>query len=169
MSDNLSGSRRPPGDGVEHAKRVGIAPPFRSKLSHPTPGWVDARIYFITICAERRGANQLCTQIAPEILNSIQFYHEKQRWFCDYAVLMPDHVHLLVAFQIDANYVKVVGDWKRWITTRHRISWQENFFEHRVRDEMSLEMKGLYMANNPVRAGLVQREEDWPYFWRPSA
>jgi REP element-mobilizing transposase RayT len=167
MSNNLSGSRRPPGDGVELAKDMAATPLFRSKLSHRTPGWVDAPNYFITVCAQRRGVNQLCTQIAPDILNSVRFYHEKQRWFCDYAVLMPDHVHLLVAFHVDANYAKIVGNWKRWITTRHGVSWQENFFEHRVRDEMSLEMKGLYMANNPVRAGLVERGENWRWFWRP--
>jgi hypothetical protein len=41
--------------------------------------------------------------------------------------------------------------------------WQRDFFDHRLRDDESFEEKAAYILNNPVRAGLVNRFEDWPY------
>jgi REP element-mobilizing transposase RayT len=113
------------------------APPFRTKMDHRPLEWAAAPIYFITVCAQERGRNQLCTGAAPEILRSIGFYNDKQRWWCEYAVLMPDHVHLLVSFPEISIYQKIVGDWKRWITQQHGVEWQENFFEHRLRNDES--------------------------------
>ena len=37
------------------------------------------------------------------------------------------------------------------------------FFEHRLRKEESFREKADYILANPVRAGLVERAEDWPY------
>jgi putative transposase len=64
-------------------------------------------------------------------------------------------------------YAKIIGDWKRWGAHHCGITWQENFFEHRLRKEESLDQKGQYLINNPVRAGLVADSMEWPYFWQP--
>jgi putative transposase len=138
-----------------------------SNLEHRSPEWVDAPVYFITICAQERGGNPFCGDSAQEILQSIQFYHEKDRWYCDLAVLMPDHVHLLLSFREMEFYAKVIGNWKRWVARNCGIVWQENFFEHRLRKEENLDQKGQYLINNPVRAGLVADSKEWPYFWQP--
>jgi putative transposase len=143
--------------------------PFRTKIDHRPLEWATAPVYFITICAQERGNNQLCAGAAPEILRSIGFYNEKQRWWCEYAVLMPDHMHLLVSFPEISIYQKTVGDWKRWITRQHDIEWQENFFEHRLRNDENAQAKWMYLRENPVRAGLVDKAEDWPWFWQPCA
>jgi hypothetical protein len=37
-------------------------------------------------------------------------------------------------------------------------------FDHRLRRDESLDEKARYILANPVRAGLVKREEDWPWF-----
>jgi putative transposase len=139
-----------------------------SNLDHRSPEWVDVPTYFITICTQDRGRNQLCTDSAQEILRSVEVYHEKQRWYCDLAVLMPDHAHFLLSFNQPEIYAKIVGDWKRWVNRHHGIRWQENFFEHRLRKEESLDQKARYIINNPVRAGLVKDAKDWPYFWQSS-
>jgi len=136
-------------------------------LGHRSPEWIDAPTYFVTICTKERGRNQLCNESASEILRSIQIYHERSRWYCDLAVLMPDHVHLLLSFGNIDLYSKIIGDWKRWVAVHHGVEWQENFFEHRLRAEESLDQKGRYMILNPVRAGLVKEASDWPYFWQP--
>ncbi len=41
--------------------------------------------------------------------------------------------------------------------------WQEGFFDHLLRHDESLDQKWAYVRENPVRAGLVARWEDWPY------
>lgn len=58
-----------------------------------------------------------------------------------------------------------VSNWKRWLATQHRIQWQGGFFEHRLRSFESREEKAHYILQNPVRAGLAQKAEDWPFVW----
>jgi REP element-mobilizing transposase RayT len=41
--------------------------------------------------------------------------------------------------------------------------WQASFFDHIMRSGDSYEHKWKYIVENPVRAGLVERAEDWPY------
>ena len=41
--------------------------------------------------------------------------------------------------------------------------WEEGFFDHRCRDEDDIIDRLTYIENNPVRAGLTHRPEQWPY------
>ncbi len=91
-------------------------------------------------------------------------YNEREYWYCELAVLMPDHVHLLVSFPPDKILSRVVGLWKRALTKNHKISWQRNFFDHRLRDERSSQQKSDYVLNNPVRAGLIDDPMKWPLY-----
>ena len=82
------------------------------------------------------------------------------------ALLMPDHVHLLVSFpQTDKRIQTVVSKWKEWTTKTLKINWQRDFFEHRLRKEESPREKADYILLNPVRAGLAESAEDWPYIF----
>jgi len=61
-----------------------------------------------------------------------------------------------------------IGKWKEWSSKAlsrdtAEFAWQAEFFDHMFRSEKSLAEKRGYMRSNPVRAGLVSREEDWPY------
>ncbi len=141
----------------------------RKRLDHDTPNWVKPdSVFFITLCAQARGNNHFCTEaVGPKLLASIVYRHEKQIWFCHLAVLMPDHIHLLLNFPEESVMRRVVGDWKRWTYSAHEIPWQKNFFDHRLREEEGLKQKAEYILQNPVRAGLVSTVEEWPYIWRP--
>ncbi|MEW6159375.1 MAG: hypothetical protein AB1813_18265 [Verrucomicrobiota bacterium] len=44
--------------------------------------------------------------------------------------------------------------------------FQAGGFHHRMRDGESYAQKWQYVRENPLRAGLVERAEDWPYFGR---
>ena len=142
--------------------------PIYKHLDHEPPNWVSpASDYFITVCAEPRKQNHFCQpERGKRILDSIRLYQEKGNWFCHLAVLMPDHVHLLVCFPPDKILSKVIGLWKRALTRSDRISWQRNFFEHRIRRTESMQEKWEYILQNPVRAGLIERAQDWAYVWR---
>jgi len=48
-------------------------------------------------------------------------------------------------------------------TTAASTIWQRGFFDHLLRNEESYGQKWNYVRENPVRAGLIQRFEDWPY------
>jgi REP element-mobilizing transposase RayT len=80
---------------------------------------------------------------------------------------MPDHIHLLLSFPDIPSYSRKIGDWKHYLSHFHGVVWQENFFDHRLRDQENFGQKSDYILYNPVRAGLVQDAKDWPYVWMP--
>ena len=73
-------------------------------------------------------------------------------------------MHFVLSFPITEKKVQtIVSKWKEWIAKTLKVHWQRDFFEHRLRKEESFRQKVDYVLANPVRAGLVQRTEDWPY------
>jgi hypothetical protein len=41
--------------------------------------------------------------------------------------------------------------------------WQRGFFDHVLRSSEGYSEKWNYVRENPVRAGLVKRTDDWPF------
>ena len=44
--------------------------------------------------------------------------------------------------------------------------FQDGGWHHRLRDGENYAVKWRYVRENPIRHGLVERIEDWPYFGR---
>ena len=139
----------------------------RKRLPHDVPLWVDPgkACYFITICCARREINQLAhQQVAGDLFETIKHRNAKGIWYAHLALVMPDHVHLLLWFpEIERRVQTIVSKWREWTAKTLNIERQRDFFEHRLRKEESLREKADYILANPVRAGLVERTEDWPY------
>jgi len=87
-------------------------------------------------------------------------------WYPHLFLLMPDHCHALISFPIDRPIRRTISDWKHWTSVNHGIGWQRDFFDHRLRGDEAFTEKASYIANNPVRAGLISSPEEWPYVWR---
>jgi putative transposase len=80
---------------------------------------------------------------------------------------MPDHLHGILAFSREEGMKRLVSDWKRFLARQYRISWQRDFFDHRLRDHHQEAAKLKYILMNPVRRGLCERAEDWIWIYRP--
>ena len=135
-------------------------------LPHETPLWIreSEEVFFITVCCDERGRNSLAIpSIAPRLVESVHFRHQSGQWICDSFVVMPDHVHGLFQFTCDQPMAKVIRNWKRWTSRQLGIVWQRNWFDHRIRRTEDRYEKANYIANNPVRAGLCDNANDWPY------
>jgi len=85
---------------------------------------------------------------------------------------MPDHVHLVVEGCGDNSdllrFVKiakqrVVYSLREEHAVRH--VWQEGFHDWVLRPHQSTEDAVRYVLNNPIRAGLVEKPEDYPFGW----
>ena len=74
--------------------------PVRKKLPHTIPQWVaDGSWFFITINCVPRGKNQLCrSDTGNAVLAAVKFNHERFVWHCRLCLLMPDHLHAIIAF-----------------------------------------------------------------------
>jgi putative transposase len=136
-------------------------------LPHDVPLWIDPskEDYFITACCERRGRNLLATQaVGHPLLETIKHRHAGGIWYAHLALIMPDHVHLILSFPEIGKPVQITtSKWKEWTAKSLKIDWQRDFFEHRLRQDESFREKADYILANPVRAGLVKHPEDWPY------
>jgi len=93
------------------------------------------------------------------------------------AVVMPDHVHLIFTPLLDTeNWTCSLPDIMRRIKGRsaHHVNrllgrrgrvWQDESFDHVLRSSESLAEKIEYVCQNPVRAGLVQSADCYPWLW----
>jgi putative transposase len=79
---------------------------------------------------------------------------------------MPDHVHFFARPAVDArSKPEWVGMWKSVSARRIAATlsiWQPDYDRY-LRSSESYSEKWQYVEQNPVRAGLVGRVEDWPY------
>jgi putative transposase len=141
--------------------------PDRKSLPHDVPLWVDPSKshYFITVNCRIRGKNQLANApTANGIVETVKHRNAKSIWHAHLVMIMPDHVHLVLSFPISETKIKtIMSKWKQWTAKALKINWQRDFFEHRLRKEESFREKADYILANPVRAGLVEKAEDWPY------
>ncbi|MEY2551731.1 MAG: REP-associated tyrosine transposase [Verrucomicrobiota bacterium] len=85
-------------------------------------------------------------------------------------VIMPDHVHLFVAIPpLEITLSKWIHALRTVIGKEllrlgfQKPHWQEGFFDHVLRSAESYSQKWEYVRMNPVRAGLVENPDDWPY------
>jgi REP element-mobilizing transposase RayT len=81
-------------------------------------------------------------------------------------VIMPDHIHLFVRGSPNFLLSSWIGGLKRALSVALGLRdglWQPGFFDHVLRSDESYAEKWRYVRDNPVRAGLVVKSEDWPY------
>jgi putative transposase len=140
--------------------------------SHVPPDWVATdSTFFITINCKPSGPDQLTAGDTPHrILESITFLRDRRNWFPEIVLLMPDHLHALISFPWDAKLGmnRVIADWKRYVATQFGVSWQRDYFDHRIRSEQDHQSTWYYIRENPVRAGLVETYDQWPHVWLPA-
>jgi len=139
----------------------------RKKLPHDIPPWTPSGgTYFITVCSTLRGLNQLCRDTVFDLLmQSVRYYRDVGHWRPHLVLFMPDHMHAITSFAENPGLIKTISDWKHYTARKCKISWQRDYFEHRLRHDESLVEKLSYIRMNPVRAGLVGTPEEWPYVW----
>ena len=160
--------------------------------------YTNGALYFITICADRRhygiigvpmvgrvipnapnpdGALRTTRPTnAPILLNNnaicllfaLEHYRTKGDLFPRLAVVMPDHIHIIASFPETVIIAQLIRNWKRWTAKETGIAWQDGFFEHRLRNDAEVVEKMAYVANNPVRKGLCESADAWPFrmSWR---
>ena len=106
------------------------------------------------------------------VLDAIRWLHESDRFVVDAAVVMPDHLHLVGKLGGGA-LDKVMHSLKSF--SAHRLVetgveapvWQDGYHDHGLRDHEDYRIKVQYVLENPVRAGLAGRVEDYPYVILP--
>ena len=82
---------------------------------------------------------------------------------------MPDHQHLIVSGTgVEADTLKFIKAYKQktgyWLAKNQiKTCWQKDFFDHIIRKEEDLVHVAKYVLDNPVRKGLVENWQDYPF------
>jgi REP element-mobilizing transposase RayT len=144
----------------KHLKRI----PVRLPLDKPV-------IYFVSAVLEDRRRIFVSKDIVNASLSVLRNVAAKQRWNVYVYCFMPDHVHLVVSPRADrcASLSLFMTAFKSGVTRKlHAMDikgdvWQDEFFDHLLRSDENFIEKCEYVRLNPVRRGLAEKVEDYPY------
>ena len=109
-------------------------------------------------------ANSVAAKVVAESLGA---FHGDRYWLGDF-VIMPNHLHCLVAFRSAEIAKKQPGGWMRFsarqinqLLGRTGALWFPEPFDHLVRSEKQLSYLRRYIRENPIKAGI--REGSYLY------
>src|ERR1700680_3224653 len=126
------------------------------------------RTFFITTVTWQRTPLFRHTQSAQLMMDVLEHYREQKRYALHEFAIMPDHLHLLLTPALEISLERAVqlikgGFSYRLGKAKRGLVWQESFTNHRIRDEQDCARHAEYIRMNPVRAGLAERPESYPY------
>jgi REP element-mobilizing transposase RayT len=108
--------------------------------------------------------------IAQLVQDAVLFAAQYQKRYALAAwVIMPNHIHLLLT---PLASLRTITQGLKGYTARranqlldrhHPAFWQDESFDHWIRDEYEFQRVVHYIEQNPVKAGLARSAEDW--FW----
>jgi REP element-mobilizing transposase RayT len=86
-------------------------------------------------------------------------------------VIMPNHVHAVVRPMGSNALDAILHSWKSYTAREanrllNRLGnpfWQSESYDHWIRDDADFNHCCRYTEDNPVKAGLSKRPEDWPW------
>ena len=110
---------------------------------------------------------------ADQICKSLEYFHASRLWLGDY-VVMPNHVHAIIQPKDDWDLEVLLGSIKKftgrrigaWLLTQSQVThsvavakcksgiWQQESYDHIIRDVEKLGMFRKYIANNPRNANI---------------
>ena len=105
-----------------------------------------------------------------KIVEDALLYFDGIRYLLCAWVVMPNHVHVLIVQKEGFEISGIVHTWKSFsakqankILNRSGKFWQEDYFDRHIRDEKHYKAAIEYIENNPVKAGLSMKKEEWDY------
>src|SRR5260221_9066299 len=157
-----------------HSKRIPLARMYEYRRMLPHYQKAN-RAVFITFCKNYRG--EPFTAEARQAILQCCLRGNSYRFRLHAAVVMPEHVHLLLTPLCDDNgwvyglpaiLKSLKGASARSANKLRNTSgpvWQEESFDHVLRSQESLEEKLEYIRQNPVRRRLAEKPQDYPWLW----
>jgi putative transposase len=113
---------------------------------------------------------RIAGMVFDAVMHRVNVFYELQA-----CTIMPNHVHVVFTPQQkpDSKYhsvASIMHSLKGYtaraankLLQREGVFWQHESYDHVVRDEVEMTRIIRYVVNNPVKAGLVQKAEDWTW------
>jgi len=108
-------------------------------------------------------------RVATTVQESLLHFDGERYWLSAW-VVMPNHAHMLLTPNAQWSLSEIMKSFKSYtsheankIVARKGQFWMEDYFDRYVRDEKHFASAVAYIENNPVKARLCQKPEDWPF------
>ncbi len=151
---------------------------------------IAGQIYYITTVIYNRLPIFTRPTFVVPLLDSLNFYRYKQEFKLLGYVIMPDHVHLIIWPFGKTAVSDIMRDYKEftskrivrqaevehnddWIKAFRQAGsetgrstnkvWQDSYWDKNIYTENFLRQKLNYIHRNPLRVGLTDKPEDYPY------
>ncbi len=143
------------------------------------PHWEQpGAVYYITFAVADGVSVCLSDAPAVDILVEALHHDDGRRYELRAYVVMPDHVHMILMPLRRGKGTVPLSEIMKALkgATAHRMNaalgrrgrlWQDESYDRIIRDAKEHRQKLRYIQNNPVRAGLVDRADEWPWTWPP--
>jgi putative transposase len=125
--------------------------------------------YSLTFCCHSRWRAFESPPAVELVLLQIQRAAVVEQFAILVYCFMPDHLHLLVEGLVESsNAVKFIARAKQLSGFHYKLTfggalWQRYSFEHVLRDDEDMRRVARYILENPIRDGLVERVQDYPF------
>jgi REP element-mobilizing transposase RayT len=128
----------------------------------------DSRpLYFVTFNVERRRPVLATAEVHRAFVHFAEQAYTGHNIAVGRYVIMPQHVHLFVGGDESLQLGRWIGLLKQHlgkaVVAPLRPLWQRGFFDHVLRSDESYSEKWKYVRDNPIRAGLADDADEWPY------
>jgi len=133
-------------------------------------GYTSESTYFVTAstyCKQHLLQSERTALLCVDVL---YHYRAENRYLLHEFVVMPDHFHLLITPGQQITLERAMQFIEGGYSFRARKElglggerWQTSFHDRRVRDAREYQSFRTYIHENPVRRGLVQVAQQYPY------
>jgi putative transposase len=145
-----------------------MAKPTRN--ADPTSIRVSARTFFVTTKASAGRRVLQSERNALLLIDVLRAYVAQERFQLDDFVIMPDHIHLLITVHSGMSVERAMQLIKGGFSYRLKKEtgylgevWQRGFSDARIDGLESWKQHRRYIAENPVKAGLCDSPDQYPF------
>jgi putative transposase len=131
--------------------------------------YLGRQSYFVTICCDFRRPYFDEAVVAQGVVDLLIECAARDSFQLHAFCLMPEHMHVLAEGGDDRSHLReFIRVFKLRTAFAFRKShgrrlWEMSYYEHILRGSDSVEAVATYIWWNPVRRGLCERAEDFPF------
>lgn len=116
------------------------------------------------------GACYLRDRRIAAMVHDALLFHDDKKYRLSAWVVMPNHVHVLCTPAAGFSLASIMHSLKSFTSSeankmlnRRGHFWQKEYFDRFIRNPGQFAKTVAYIENNPVKANLCDRPEDWPF------
>ena len=125
------------------------------------------QLHFVTFSCYRRQQFLNSPHARTVFEHSLEQTRSSYHFYVKGYVVMPEHVHLLVSEPLRSSLATALQALKQSVAQKlighHGHFWQARYYDFNVCSSEKRVEKLKYIHRNPVRRGLVEKPEDWPW------